>query len=77
MAESKVDTTNPFDVGVSYKDFLSNVNKKVSEKSLLDKLKLSKEARHWIEQELKDYKQKQPNRITRNSIRNLLKLGYV
>ena len=57
MANSKVDTTNPFDVGVSYKDFLSNVNKKVSEKSLLDKLKLSKEARFWIEQELKNYKQ--------------------
>ena len=57
MTDSKVDTKNPFEVGVTYKDFLSNVNKKVSEKSLLDKLKLSKEARFWIEQELKDYKQ--------------------
>tara|TARA_R110000796_G_scaffold111147_3_gene222671 strand:- start:988 stop:1170 length:183 start_codon:yes stop_codon:yes gene_type:complete len=57
MEELKVDTKNPFNVGVSYKDFLSNVNKKVTEKILLDKLKLSKDARFWIEQELKQYKQ--------------------
>lgn len=57
MSELKVDTKNPFNKGVSYEDFLSNVDKKVTEKSLLDKLKLSKEARFWIEQELKQYKQ--------------------
>ena len=57
MAELKVDTKNPFNVGVTYADFLSNVKGKVTIKTLLDGLKLSNGARFWIEQELKQYKQ--------------------
>lgn len=54
---AKIDTKNPFNTGVSYADFLSNVNDKVSVKSLLDKLNLETDSREWIEKELKEYKQ--------------------
>jgi len=54
---AKTDTKNPFNKGVSYADFLSNVTDKVSLKSLLDKLNLDSDSREWIESELKQYKQ--------------------
>jgi hypothetical protein len=50
---SKLDTTNPFNAGVSYKDFLSNVKGKITVDSLLKKHKLSDEQIKWIKQELK------------------------
>lgn len=50
---SKTDTTNPFNKGVSYKDFLSNVKGKVTVDSLLKKHKLSDEQINWVKQELK------------------------
>ena len=54
---AKIDTSNPFNEGVSYSDFLANVKGKVTVKSLLEKLELSKEAKSWINQELVNYKQ--------------------
>ena len=54
---AKIDTSNPFNEGVSYSDFLANVKGKVTVKSLLSRLKLTKEQLAWINQELKDYKQ--------------------
>ena len=54
---AKIDTSNPFNIGVSYSDFLANVKGKVTVKSLLDRLKLTKDQLAWITQELKDYKQ--------------------
>ena len=58
MSAKKIDTKNPFNKGVTYADFLSNVNGKITVKSLLDNLKLSKDARNWIESELTKYKNK-------------------
>ena len=52
-----VDTKNPFNKGVSYADFLENVKGNVTVKSLLSRLKLTKEQLAWVIQELKDYKQ--------------------
>ena len=54
---AKIDTSNPFNTGVSYSDFLANVKGKVTVKSLLSRLKLTKDQLSWINQELKDYKQ--------------------
>ena len=53
----KIDTTNPFNKGVSYKAFLSNVKGNVTVDSLLKKANLSKVDSAWIKQELEDYKQ--------------------
>lgn len=54
---AKVDTKNPFNKGVSYADFLSNVKGNVTVKSLLAKLEVTKESKDWLEQELEYYKQ--------------------
>ena len=58
MSAKKIDTKNPFNKGVTYADFLSNVSGKITVKSLLDNLKLSKDERNWIESELTKYKNK-------------------
>lgn len=52
----EIDTTNPFNKGVSYKDFLSNVTEDVTVDDLLKKHKLSKEQVSWIKEELKHLK---------------------
>jgi hypothetical protein len=52
---SKLDTTNPLNKGVSYKDFLKNVRFKVTVDSLLRNAKLSKSETLWIKQELTNY----------------------
>lgn len=53
-----IDTTNPFNIGVSYSDFLKNVKGKVTIDSLLKKHKLSDADSKWIKQEVKEFKQK-------------------
>ena len=52
---AKLDTSNPFNIGVSYEMFLKNVNDKTSVDSLLKKHKLSNEQIKWIKEELKEY----------------------
>lgn len=54
----KVDTTNPFNIGVSYKDFLENVNAKNSVDDMLNKHKLSEDQKAFIKRELKIIKKK-------------------
>lgn len=49
---SKLDTTNPFNIGVSYDMFLKNVDKKNTVDSLLKKHKLSDDQINWVKQEL-------------------------
>lgn len=49
---AKLDTTNPFNKGVSYDAFLKNVKGKVTVDILLKKAKLSKAETLWIKQEL-------------------------
>lgn len=51
-------TKNPFNKGVTYEQFLSNVKGKVTIDSLLDKLDVSKEDKDWIKNELTNFKQK-------------------
>ena len=53
---AKLDTTNPFNVGVSYKAFLSNVKGKVTVDSLLKDAKLEVHEINWIKEELKNLK---------------------
>lgn len=53
---SKLDTTNPFNKGVTYEAFLKNVNDKNSVDSLLKKHKLSSSEIEWIKTELKQFK---------------------
>ena len=53
-----LDTTNPFNAGVTYKAFLKNVNGKTTIDSLLKKHDLSKEQRDWVKEELNNYKNK-------------------
>ena len=48
-------TTNPFNKGVSYADFLANVSGKVTVESLINKLNLDKPTKEWLETELKHY----------------------
>lgn len=50
---SKIDSTNPFNIGVTYDMFLKNVDSKNTVDSLLKKHKLTKEQIDWIKQELK------------------------
>lgn len=50
------DTTNPFNKGVSYSEFLDNVKGNVTIDSLLKKAKCSKEEVKWIKLELNNYK---------------------
>lgn len=53
----EVDSTNPFNKGVSYKDFLSNVKGNVTVDSLLKRHNLSKDAVKWVKEELNKYEQ--------------------
>lgn len=55
---SKIDSTNPFNIGVSYEMFLKNVDKKTTVDGLLKKHKLSEEQIKWIKEELKQYNNK-------------------
>jgi hypothetical protein len=52
----EVDTTNPFNEGVSYESFLANVTEDVTVDDLLKKHKLTKEEVSWIKEELKHLK---------------------
>ena len=51
-----IDTTNPFNDGVSYEAFLENVTDEVSVDELLNKADLSKIEIEWIKEELNQYK---------------------
>jgi len=53
---SEIDTTNPFNEGVSYAAFLENVTDEVSVDELLNKADLSKIEIEWIKEELNQYK---------------------
>lgn len=57
VEEVKKDTTNPFNKGVTYEEFLSNVTKEKSEDKLIKDLKLDKDSENWLRQELENYKQ--------------------
>ena len=52
----KLDTTNPFNAGVSYGAFLKNVKDKNTVDSLCKKHGLSKEQITWLKLELDNYK---------------------
>jgi hypothetical protein len=54
--ELKLDTTNPFNEGVSYEAFLENVKGKVTLDGLLKKHDLSKEKIDWLKEELNNFK---------------------
>lgn len=56
--ENKVDTTNPLNKGVSYEDFLKNVNDKTTVDSLLKKHNIKGDTAEWIKKELETYKNK-------------------
>tara|TARA_R110000744_G_scaffold262154_2_gene376692 strand:- start:322 stop:534 length:213 start_codon:yes stop_codon:yes gene_type:complete len=56
VTKEKLETTNPFNKGVSYADFLENVKDKVTEKILIDNLNLDKKTKEWLEKDLKQYK---------------------
>lgn len=58
VVKEKKDTTNPFNEGVTYAEFLSNVKGKVTVDSLLKKAKLDADSVAWIKKELKQYKEK-------------------
>ena len=51
-----LDTRDPFNKGVSYDAFLSNVKGGVTLPSLLKRLSLSKEQEEWIKLELDNHK---------------------
>ena len=53
---SEIDTTNPFNEGVSYEAFLEKVTGEVSVDELLNKAGLSKIEIEWIKEELNQYK---------------------
>ena len=55
---ARQDTKNPFNEGVSYEMFLSNVKGKTTEADLIKKLKLDSEAEDWLKSELINYKNK-------------------
>lgn len=54
----KVDTTNPFNKGVSYADFLENVNGKTTVDTLLKKHNITGEKSEWVKRELEIFKAK-------------------
>lgn len=54
---SKKNTLNPFNEGVTYEEFLSNVTKEKSEKKLIEDLKLDIDSENWLKAELENYKQ--------------------
>ena len=53
---AKLDTTNPFNDGVSYEAFLKNVKDKNTVDSLCKKHNLSKDQITWLKDELDNYK---------------------
>ena len=55
---ARLDTKNPFNKGVTYEMFLSNVKVKTTEADLIKKLKLDSEAEAWLKNELINYKNK-------------------
>ena len=55
---AKLDTTNPFNKGVSYEMFLSNVKGKRTELYLIERLNLDSESENWLKNELINYKNK-------------------
>ena len=55
---SKINTKNPFEKGVTYEMFLSNVKGKVTVDSLLKDAKCSDEQKVWLKEELKKFKNK-------------------
>lgn len=57
VVEIKKDTTNPFNKGVTYEEFLSNVTKEKSEDKLIKDLKLDIDSENWLRSELENYKQ--------------------
>lgn len=54
---SQKDTTNPLERGVSYKEFLSNVNGKTKVDTLLKKHNIDEDTSNWIKEEIKLYRQ--------------------
>jgi hypothetical protein len=54
----ELDTTNPFNAGVSYEAFLKNVEGDVTVESLCKKAKLSDSETAWIKSEIKTFKNK-------------------
>ena len=52
----KLDTTNPFNKGVSYEAFLKNVKGSVTVESLCKKHKLDNESVAWLKTELNNFK---------------------
>lgn len=53
---AKLDTSNPFNEGVTYEAFLKNITGKATVKSFLSKGKYSKEQIDWIVEEIKHFK---------------------
>lgn len=51
-----LDTRDPFNKGVSYDEFLSNVKGNVTLSSLIKRLSLSKDKEEWIKLELENHK---------------------
>lgn len=56
MSNKKTDTTNPFNNGVTYDEFLSNVKGQTTVDKLLKKHKLTESQIDFIKRELKTYK---------------------
>ncbi len=54
----KVDTTNPFNEGVTYKMFMDNIDSKTTMDSLFKKHNLTKDQQEFIKRELKLIKKK-------------------
>lgn len=52
----KIDTTNPFNKGVTYDDFLSNVKGKVTVDSMLKKHNIVGTDAEWVKRELQIHK---------------------
>lgn len=58
MEENKLDTTNPFNPGVTYEMFLKNVNGKTKVEHLLKKHNCTKDQIEFIERELENIKER-------------------
>jgi hypothetical protein len=52
----KLDTTNPFNKGVTYEMFLKNVNDKTTLDMLLKKIDVPTSLKEWVKEELEIYK---------------------
>lgn len=55
IKEDSLDTTNPFNIGVSYDMFLKNVDKNNTIDVLLKKHKLKTDQIKWIKEELNNH----------------------